>query len=97
MKNKREKCIALCFLAAELCLGIWIIGNCFAVGRIVAAAKQMQTVSGGDAGAAAGEEVPSGSVSENGTGTISGNGADIVSGGVEGAGGEAPEVFSQTV
>ncbi len=97
MKNKREKCIALCFLAAELCLGIWIIGNCFAVGRIVAAAKQMQTVSGGDAGAAAGEEVPSGSVSENGTGTISGNGADIVSGGVEGAGGEALEVFSQTV
>ena len=97
MKNKREKCIALCFLAAELCLGIWIIGNCFAVGRIVAAAKQMQTVSGGDAGAAAGEEVPSGSVSENGIGTISGNGADIVSGGVKGAGGEAPEVFSQTV
>lgn len=97
MKNKREKCIALCFLAAELCFGIWIIGNCFAVGRMVAAAKQVQTVSGGDAGAAAGEEAPSGPVSENGTGTISGNGADIVSEGVEGAGGEAWEVFSQTV
>ncbi len=57
MKNKREKSIALCFLAAELCLGIWIIGNCFAVGRMVAAAGQVQTVSEGDAGAgAAGEE-----------------------------------------
>lgn len=49
MKNKREKGIVLCFLAVELCLGIWIIGHCFAAGRMVAAAKQAPAVSQGDA------------------------------------------------
>lgn len=105
MKNKREKCIALCFLAAELCFGIWIIGNCFAMGRMVAAAKQVQAVSGGDAEAAA-LSCAAGSVSENGMAAVSGNDAEMTAGndagtvsgnGTEGAGETAPEASGETV
>lgn len=86
MKNKRETCIALCFLAVELCLGIWIIGSCFAVGRMVASAKQVQAASGGDAetGAVSGEDVPPDSLQDGAKPDLpeagGGQGEDMVSG-----------------